>query len=368
MTQLPPNILHGYFPLWGAALDSQDVGLIGGAVSVMIPYKEEWRLLQRSEAWTRRFKYVLDNFSEDDAPEIGPDPPPCLVMAFPMVSDESFAEGVERLRDQMVEEARNALLALRLFKPGWFIDPEMVECAFVQKPNIVRMPGPYRQAFMEAVPEELPAPYALRMKDLSVHKGVPSAMASMWNLVEQYTHIAHHTTADISIENFSRSYGFQLRGTQRIAMLFTVLDALLGGFNAERIGRLKLRNPFRERVFAALNAVEGRWQGTDSTPLELAQWINTAGRRIYTAIVQGNASAVSVEADGGWEYIQLIVRVLLRQYIEFSIKWYKDPTFVQKRLGLSEDIPAVVGYNLALELMIKKKANVGDLLQFEISG
>ncbi len=367
MTQAPPNILYGYFPLWGATLDGPDVGLIGGAVSVMIPYKDEWRLLQRSEAWKERFTHALESFAEEDVQVVGPESPPCLVMVLPLVSDESFSEGVDRLREQMLEEARDAVLALRLFKPGWFIDPEMSECAFVQKPNIVRLSGPYRQAFMEAVPEELPSRFALRMEELSPQKGLPSQIASLWNLIEQYKHIAHHTTADIAIENFNQSYGFQLKGVQRCALLFTVLDTILGGFNVKRIGRLKLNSEFRERVFAALEAVQGDWLGTDSTPVELTQWLNTAGRRIHQAISSGEMASVAVEADGSWEYVQLIVRVLLRQYIEFSVRWFKNPEMVQKRLGLSGEIPPVIGYNLALELKARQKVSLDDLLKFDIS-
>ena len=106
MTQKPPNILYGYFPLWGASLDSHDVGLIGGAVSVMIPYKDEWRLLQRSKAWAERFSHMLGSFAEEDVPVVGPESPPCLVMVLPLVADETFNEGVERLKEQMLEEAR----------------------------------------------------------------------------------------------------------------------------------------------------------------------------------------------------------------------------------------------------------------------
>ncbi len=367
MTQKPPNILYGYFPLWGAKIDSQDVGMIGGLVRVMIPYKEEWRLLQRSEAWLERFQQVLDNFGEEDTPRMGPQPPPCLVLAMPLVSDEPFIEGVERLKDDMIEHARNAILALRLFKPGWFIDPEMAECAFVQKPSIIRLPGPYRQVFMESVPEGLPSSYPLRLQELSTQKGTPSALSSLWNLIEQYNHIAHHTTADIAIENFNRSYGFQLKGTQRAAFLFTALDTLLGGIDAEKIGRLKMNSPFRERVYAALDAVEGAWQGSDATPTELAQWINTAGRRMQHILALNGAEEIAVEADGGWAYMQMIVRVLLRQYIEFSVRWFKNPTAIQKRLGLPADVPPVIGYNLALELKTKQRANLDDLLGFDIS-
>lgn len=367
MTHKPPNILYGYFPLWGASLDSQEVGLVGGSVSVMIPYKDEWKLLQKSEAWIERFEQVLGNFSEDEIPEIGPDPPPCLVMSLPLVSDESFVEGVERLKEQMVEEARDAVLALRLFKPGWFIDPEMAECAFVQKPNIVRMPGPYRQAFMESLPGELPTRYAMRIRELSAQRGVSSAIACLWNLIEQYNHIAHHTTADIAIENFNRSYGFQLRGTQRAAYLFTALNALTGGMNAQRISRLKLNSHFRDRILAALEVVQGTWLGTDSSPKELAQWLNTAGRRVHNGVSYGESAAISVEADGSWEYIQLIVRVLLRQYLEFSVKWFKNASEICSLLGLPNNVSPVIAYNLALELKVKNSAGVDDLLKFDVS-
>lgn len=367
MMDRPPNILTGYFPLWGATFDSKDLGVVGGSVGVMIPYADDWKRIFRSDAWKERFASVLEPLSDGLGPQIGPESPPCLMISSPMASDESFEEAVDRLKEQFVEEARHAVLALRLFKPGWFIDPELTECSFLQKPRIARLAGPFRQAFMERVPDELPSRYTIRIEELSLQKGVPSPTAGLWSLIEQYHHIAHHTTADIALENFNRSYGFQLRGTQRCALLFTALDAMLGGMNTDRIGRLKLQSPLRERVFAALDAVEGNWAGTNASPMELSQWINTVGRRIWQAVATGNATSVTEQADGSWEYIQLIVRVLLRQYLEFSVKWFKDPDSIKKRLGLQDDVAPVVGFNLALELKATKKARLDDLLSFDAS-
>ncbi len=367
MTTLPPNILYAYFPLWGAEFDNKDRGLIGGSASVMIPYKDEWKLVQKSDVWEERFRTVVGDFIDKEMSGIGPEPQPCLVIVSPLVADESFLDGVERLKEQVTEEARDAVLALRLLKPGWFIDPEMAECAFVQKPRIVRVPGPFYQAFMESIPEELPTRYKLKIDDLSTQKGASSPIARLWNLVEQYNHIAHHTTGDIAIANFNKSYGFKLRGTQRAAMLFTACDALLGGMSAESIGRLKLKSHFRERLYAALDAVQGMWLGTDSSPVELAQWMDTFGRRIHRAVSYGMSNDVAVEAEGSWEYIQLIVRVLLRQYLEFSVKWFKNAGEIRSRLGLPDSVSPAIGYNLALELKANNGMDVNDLLSFDIS-
>ena len=77
--------------------------------------------------------------------------------------------------------------------------------------------------------------------------------------------------------------------------------------------------------------------------MELTQWLNTAGRRVQAGISRGDAASVAVEANGSWEYIQLIVRVLLRQYIEFSVKWFKNPAELCSRLGLPEEVSPVIG-------------------------
>lgn len=49
------NLSVGYFPMWGATFDSEDIGLVGGNISVFIPDKEEWRQVQKHDVWMESF-------------------------------------------------------------------------------------------------------------------------------------------------------------------------------------------------------------------------------------------------------------------------------------------------------------------------
>lgn len=359
------QIVYGYFPLWGASFDSEDSGIVGGQVIAMIPYLEEWRFIQKSDVWKERMNHerVINPELGDQA--WGPSPPLCLVVVEQLDSKEDFARAASRLMLSMRTAAQDAILALRLYKPGWCIDPDLTEWALVKDSSIIRSPGPYRQAFMMGVPSGTPQGYELGIDELTGVDHVKGPVTTFYDQITTYR-LHANSAADIAIENFTRSFGYQLAGVHRAAFLFTAIDAMLGGMSAWRIGGMKLKRRFRQRVTAALQAASGEpWIGVDATAEERAIWLDTTGRAIRNAIAHGDARKVAHEAENYWTLLQTLVRILLRGFISFSIQWNDKRATLTQRFNLDASATLVQGYNRTLERGVDGDEAALDLLSFK---
>jgi hypothetical protein len=352
-----PTMFTGYFPIWGCTFDSDGAGLVGGRVMAYIPYPDEWRQVQKSDVWRERF---VNNPGSLD----GPEPPVCLVVGEVLQEDEDSAAGFHRLSATMIEQAQDAVLVLRLLKSGWFLDPELSERIFSHGFFNQRLVGPYRQAFLGGIPQGILPRYQLGIDKLATKKDQVTITTRMWQLIENYRGGRAHR-ADIAIGNFNRSYGYQLMSTQRAAFLFTALDAMLGGMSAKRIGEVTFQSRFRNRVVAALNLAVETIEGVK--PNEEAEWLDSKGRQIRNALAHGRPNTVAEEAEKSYDRLQSIVRVLLRQYIEFSIKWGLRSGEIGQRLGLPVNCPPAAAYNKVLDSHAIEVIDGSELLRFDIS-
>jgi hypothetical protein len=61
------------------------------------------------------------------------------------------------------------------------------------------------------------------------------------------------------------------------------------------------------------------------------------------------------------------VRLLLRQYLEFSVKWADSPTEISARSDISHRSAPAAAYNKVLEAHAHRTTDASDLLSFEIS-
>ena len=113
--------------------------------------------------------------------------------------------------------ARTAVTALRLFRPGWFLQPEQAMYVFYAPSlplNVVRSPGPYRQVFVSD-PTNIPmARFELKLDDLTQRLDSPGPIASTWELLQDYRRSGGNTSVEIAIESFNRSCGFQVAITK----------------------------------------------------------------------------------------------------------------------------------------------------------
>lgn len=345
--------LLAYFPIWGATFDSEETGFVGENVQAYTPYHDEWKYIQQTDVSMEQAPGSLE----------GPSPPLCLVVVEQLKEGESGADAFMRLRRAMFQSADAAVLALRLSKAGWFLEPKFAETVFTSGGFNYRFAGCYRQAFLKGMPENIPTGYKLSIRDLTIQQNDVRPITKTFQLVRRYREWKPHASADIAIENFNRSYGYQLPGMARAAFLFTALDAMFGGMTHASIQGV--RKGFLDRVTAALRAIEAELPCGTLNAREEAGWLDSGsngGRKIRNAIAHGRPSTVAEEAESAWERIQSIVRLLLRQFLEFSVKWANLRVPISKRLHIPSDYAPVAAYNCVVQ-----SSSAADLLRFSLS-
>jgi hypothetical protein len=139
------------------------------------------------------------------------------------------------------------------------------------------------------------------------------------------------------------------------------LDAMLGGMSARRIGSVPLRQRyFQRRVQAALSV-------TDYQSLDIvveAKWLDSrdGGRGLRNAIAHGDVSTITFDVDAVVPRLQQIVRLILRQFIVFAIRWDSDSESIAARLNLPQS-SLVAAYNKVLELRVSNSDAALNLLQ-----
>jgi hypothetical protein len=360
VTEASVPTLNLYFPLWGASFDSDGIGAIGPGVLVYVPNADEWRTIQKKDVWTAQWR------SEGGRGE-GPTPPCCIVVSTPLGSADSIYAAIDQMGKELLSMARTAVTTLRLFRPGWFLQPEQamyVFCAPSLPLNVLRAPGPYRQVFVSN-PTHIPmARLVLKRDDLTQRLESPGPIAATWELLQDYLRSGGNASVEIAIESFNHSYGFQLRPSSRAANLFTALDAMLGGMSAWKIGRVPVKpRGYARRVEVALRcATEPSFPGD---PHDAARWLHSAsgGRGLRNAIAHGTGSEVQAEANDAYERLQAIVGALLRQYLHVAIIWARQPEETAARLGLGAGSPVAAAYVTTLETEAKRPGSMLDLLQ-----
>jgi hypothetical protein len=356
--KVPPLWL--YLPLWGANFDSENVGLVGGQVLASIPYSDEWDEIQQNEVVQEQRR--LANYTSLS------EPPLCITVVEERFSSETVDEAVERIGSKMLSQAQTAVLVMRLYKSGWFLTPDQAEICFAineQGWNLQRRPGPYRQAFLTGL-DNIPFPgYDLKIAELTTSNSEPGAISLLWNQLIEVRSNADNASVEIALENLNRSYGFQLKPSQRLAHLFMALDAMLGGFNEDEPGGLKLSgssSKFSQRFKAALLAdgqefIEANQQ---------VGWLNNnkpgGGRWLRNCIAHGDDINTDSLADAAQLRLQDIIRVLLRQYIRFLIRWNSDMLDISQHFKLPETCSPVGAYNAILAACASEIESAFDLL------
>ena len=355
---MSPHTLSLYFPLWGASFDSEEPGVIAPGVAFYVPYADEWRTVQKTDVWMAQWRA---SGGRGD----GPPPPCCVVAVADLEGSDSIHAAVDSLGPLLLSAARDAVTTLRLYRPGWFLQPEQAMYAYYAPSlprNVIRAPGPYRQAFVGGTFSIPMPPYSLSIADLTKDHEVPGPITRTSGLIANYNATGGNDSVEIAIESFNRSYGYQLRAASRAANLFTALDAMLGGMSARKIGRVQIDpRGFARRVETALSAAAN--PAFDGDPRVEARWLNTSGRELRNAIAHGNGLAVEAEAVGAQERLQAIVRCVLRQYLHFAVPWLADRNAIAGRLNISPDASLVAAYVTALEAQARQAGTTLDLLQ-----
>jgi hypothetical protein len=335
-------------------------GLVGGQVVACIPYSDEWNVIQQNEVVQERRR--LSNYTSLSKP------PLCLNVIEERFSSETINEAMVRKGPKMLSQAQTAVLVMRLYKSGWFLAPDQAEICFAINEGVWhlhRRPGPYRQAFLTGL-DNIPFPgYDLKIAELTTSNNEPGAISLLWYQLIEMRSNADNASVEIALENFNRSYGFQLKPSQRLAHLFMALDAMLGGFNEDEPGGLKLSgssSTFSQRFKAALLA-----DGQEFIEVnQQVGWLNnnkpSGGRWLRNCIAHGDDINTDSLADAAQLRLQDIIRVLLRQYIRFLIRWNSDRFGISQRFKLPETCSPVGAYNAILTACASEIEGAFDLL------
>jgi hypothetical protein len=353
MSDSSGDILLGYFPLYGATFDSDEVGWVGGRVAAYVPEPRVWSELEQSDISMERTVANLPWASPlgpyHPSGMEGAPPPICIVIGQDIPDDDRADETISAARGPMSDEAADAILALRLLRSGWFLDPELSMRVFRYEPWIAnwRLAGPYRQVGLSDPVEATMPAYELRLEDLVTGPDEAPPLTQLFQLVQEYRANVRGA-ADIAVRNFGNSYGYMLVGTARAAVLFTALDAMLGGMGARQIGRLRLKSTFAERVEQALRLDPGiavAWAAAE------AEWLDTEGRRLRNALAHGRPSDVADLAEDSHERIRSVVRSILTTFLEFCIEWSSEAALPESALPdpKARTSGPVAAFNAALE-------------------
>jgi hypothetical protein len=358
---MPQGILSCYWPLWGAEFEGDGAGLVGGNVIACVPFEDEWREIQNQEV-------VLSRETSGGAGTPYPEPPLCLVVMEPLLFGEDLGAAMARVGSKMLREARNAVLVLRLLRPGWFLDPTIAETCFAiagEEWQLQRFPGPYRQAFSIGAGTAPLLSYRLNIDDLTTRSGIPGSTAALWALLTEFRRISGNASVEIAIENFDRSFGLNLWPMDRLAFLFIAMDAILGGMSTMRIGKVLLRRKsFRRRVASAL--IVSRMSVIDGNTE--AEWLDSpfGGRGLRNAIAHGGQHTIGDGIEQVPERVQRVLRLLLRQYLSFAIRWAENTATVSERFDLPPCCSLSGAYNKVLEARAWGIDEANDLLACNI--
>jgi hypothetical protein len=215
-----------YAPLRGASFDSDGAALLGGQVLVNIPFEDEWRDVQQHDVMLERLAgdLMLERAGRK------PPPPVCLTVMRSLAPGEKFSDAMAHSGDDMLRQVRDSVAVLRLYKPGWFLDPNLSETCFASGGFFVRRPGPYRQEFQGSLGM---TPYPVAIADLTVDRNQPGPVTQLWDQLMEWRERSGNASVEIALENFNLSYGFQLSPADRLANLFMAQDAILGGMSYE---------------------------------------------------------------------------------------------------------------------------------------
>lgn len=260
-------------PGWPAE-SSYCYGSIAPGIACVVPSIGDWAYLQPTEI---------------NDPEDWWDPDEHLPVACIEIT-EQFAKGVELSElDKMLFEdaaAADAIRALRLNKAGWFLDPALSETIFVDgRGSLLRRMGAYRMlCHDEDAKRSMPGIsecYWLEPIDFGQkarfwkHRAKPTQLQTIFSLVRKHR-AAQSSSLEIALDAFNRSYGCQLRISQRLMLLSIATEALIDPWPS-----LAKIEECVKRVQSTLTDA-----GVDDS-ISVSNWICTTLREARNAVAHG---------------------------------------------------------------------------------
>ena len=295
-------LLTLYQPLWAATFDDAGAGFLGGGTMASIPFDHEWYMLQKG------------SLARQGAP-----PQLCLTTLRSIPEDQPIEDAIADHGDALLREGRCAVLALRLYKDGWFLSPELAERSFVvarEGWRIERLPGVFRQTFLSGHLHQTLPGYNLSIHDLCTSDGETTPLNLLMERLLRMDRRDYPELA-LAVDSFNRSYGLISAQDERLAHLFIALEAMLGGFNETGPMKLDLEGP-GARIPGRIRA--SRLAAGDPAQLafQAASWVQDEGRRLRNAVAHGEFLLLpEKDLDFAVMKLQSLIRSLLCQYLAY---------------------------------------------------
>ena len=328
--------------------------IISGTVKLCRPTFPMWHLIQPSEA-------IRPNLQFDPSHHL----PFCLLEEVKLESGTK-----DELKAGMDRSVRSAILAFRLYRPGWFMDPVLSEIIYAAKGELdlghytgERHMGAYRLAFYDEDVDSLRGRdlYEIEKSAIARSQDAQTELSRIGNAIANRDRLGGQISIDVALSNFRASYGFMATAAQKGMMLFMALDALLGGMNAKEIGEYKLKVPFRDRLATALS-VAGRSNGQS-----VAKWVDTQCRSIRNGIAHGRSLQVEQAAQAAVPDMQDVIRVLLRQILGFEQQWFRHRDAVLQSIQAKPTLACIAVWNALLERVAQLGGESKEHARFLVS-
>jgi hypothetical protein len=261
-------------PAWPGC--SFSYGSIAPGLECVIPSAKDWRFLQPSEATD---------------PDDWWDPEEHLSCACLVISGPLFEGAVLAQQEDAASfadaAASDAVRALRLLKPGWFLDPALSESIRDNgRGSLQRRMGAYRMLFHdEDAASWLPGEeerYRLEAADFAQERTsgdfgatAPTRLQGIFALLRRHRE-QPVAAVEIALDGFNRSYGRQLSAAQRLTLLAIAFEALVDPWPAAAEAAAA-----RERVQSALAAAGS------GDHAAVGDWLCTEVRAARNAVAHG---------------------------------------------------------------------------------
>ena len=353
------HIVRSYFPLWGVKMESKKAVRISKYVTLAYPSLNKWAEIVKDYVILKYAKYHEKNIA-------GISPQPCFIIKTELSDGSLFEEVYNQIKEVMYTQIDDAVLNLRLLKKGWFMHPMFIEEVHI--PNNgeknLRFRRAYRQMFLAGLENRFPEFYNLESDDISVEAGKIAPLRQISNLIRKYKKSGSNPSANTAIENFHLAYSYpgHIESEQRLSFLFTTLDAMFGGMSLRRHGKKwKLRNIemttfLKERLLEVLKLSNRVHANQD------ADWMEKTIRPLRNKLAHGKRQNLANESNEVYERLISIIRLLLINFLHFSIKWNEDSEKIIHSFGIDENMSIVETYNKVIELSVLGNSTASNFL------
>jgi hypothetical protein len=341
------HTVTSYFPLWGVELETKEAVRLGEHITLEKPSLNEWGNIINMELILEYGKYHEESI-------LGISPQPCLVLNILLEDGTLFEDVYDKYKEFIYSYIDDAVLTLRLLKKGWFMHPMFIEEVHIPNNGLknFRTRRPYRQMFLAGLNNNFPEFYKLELSDLSPKTDLISHIFKISSLIKRYKESGLNQPAYTAIENFHLAYALpgHIESEQRLNFLFTALDAMLGGMSLRMDGKKWRLNNTEMTIFFKERLLEILKLSNTFDAEESANWMDTTIRKLRNKLAHGKKQSVTTESNEVYEQLLSIIRILLINFLQFSIRWNENRESIVNILNLDENLSLVESYNKVIEL------------------